>query len=59
MTRMKYNNEVARNNVAAMIRLYQRSNPKLSRSECIELMKKNERQFLGFDIKLRPNKRRK
>jgi len=47
------------NNVQAMLRLYQRANPTLTRGECIELMKKKERHFLGYDIKLKPNKKRK
>jgi len=47
------------NNVEAMLRLYQRANPTLARGECIELMKEKERHFLGYDIKLKPNKKRK
>tara|TARA_R110000824_G_scaffold159038_4_gene333225 strand:- start:1015 stop:1203 length:189 start_codon:yes stop_codon:yes gene_type:complete len=59
MTRFKYTDEIADANVRAMLRLYQRENPKLDRAECIELMKKKERKFLGLDIKLKPNKKRK
>jgi|15BtaG_2_1085339.scaffolds.fasta_scaffold00231_27 hypothetical protein len=50
---------VKMNNVEAMLRMYQRANPTLTRGECIELMKKKERHFLGYDIKLKPNKKRK
>ena len=59
MTRFKYTDEIAMANIQAMLRLYQRANPKLSRAKCIELMKKNERKYLGLDIKLKPNKKRK
>ena len=56
---MKYTEAIADANIRAMLKLYQRANPSLSKKECFELMKKKERKFLGLDIKLRPNKKRK
>ena len=54
-----YSDAQAYRNIEAMLRLYQRANPKLNRSECLELMIKKERHFLGLDIKPKPNKKRK
>ena len=50
---------IARQNVLAMLKMYQMANASLSRKECFELMLKKERKFLGLDIKLKPNKNRK
>ena len=54
-----YSDAQAYRNIEALLRLYQRANPKLNRSECLELMIKEERRFLGLDIKPKPNKKRK
>tara|TARA_R110002050_G_scaffold238994_2_gene375158 strand:+ start:1453 stop:1629 length:177 start_codon:yes stop_codon:yes gene_type:complete len=56
---MKYTEAIALANVRAMLKLYQIANASLSKKECYELMLKRERKFLGLDIKLRPNKKRK
>ncbi len=56
---MTYTEAIANANIQAMLKLYQRANPSLSKKECFELMKEKERTFLGLDIKLRPNKKRK
>jgi len=56
---MKYTEAIALANVRAMLKLYQIANASLTKRECFELMKEKERTFLGLDIKLRPNKKRK
>lgn len=47
------------NNAQAMLNMYIRANPNLTRREAFDLMLKNERHFFGLDIKLKPNKKRK
>ena len=59
MRKFKYTDEIAMANIQALLRLYQRANPKLDRAECIKLMLKNERKFFGLDIKRKPNKKMK
>ena len=56
---MKLTDAIAMENIKAMLKLYERANPSLSKKECFELMKEKERTFLGLDIKLRPNKKRR
>jgi|TARA_R100000084_G_scaffold95387_1_gene49183 hypothetical protein len=56
---MKYNEAIAFQNVRAMLKMYKIANASLTEKECFDLMLKNEREFLGLNIKRKPNKKRK
>ena len=55
----KYTDKIAHANILAMLKMYQVYYPKLNRKECIALMIKKEPEFLGLNVRQKPNKRRK